>query len=65
MFYCFTLNLIYQSQLIVMLTQPMFADQITTPEEIISANIRFGFPKNFEVNLPVMLLLFIQLFTFV
>lgn len=48
--YCFNINLIYQSQLIVMLTQPTTEHQITTPDEIISSGIPFGFPKNFEVK---------------
>lgn len=48
--YSFNLNLIYQSQLIVMLTQPSTEHQITTQDEIISSKISFGFPKNFEVN---------------
>lgn len=48
--YCFNINLIYQSQLIVMLTTPSTEKQITTPDELIGSNVPFGFSRSFEVK---------------
>lgn len=48
--YCFNITSIYQSQLIVILTTPSSEKQITTPEELIEADIPFGFSRSFEVN---------------
>lgn len=49
-FYCINVSLIFQSQLVVILSMPATPKQIRTPSEIISTGTPHGFPQPLEVS---------------